>query len=62
MEGLAGVNRVPAAGLGDQSGQQGATGEVDRGGTAAGETVGRVRNREPVQNGGSDVCGRKEDK
>lgn len=59
MEGLAGVDGVPVAGLGDQSRQQGATGEVDRGGGAAGEAVGRVGNREPVQNGGSDVCRKK---
>lgn len=56
VKGLAGVDSVPAAGLCDQSGQQGATGEVDRGFGAPGEAVGRVGKREPVQDGGSDVC------
>lgn len=55
MEGLAGVDCVPAAGLSDQSGQEGAAGEVDRGGGVGGEAVGGVGDREPVQNGGSDV-------
>lgn len=56
VKGLAGVDGVPVAGLCDQGGQQGATGEVDRGGGAPGEAVGLVGKREPVQDGGSDVC------
>ena len=60
VEGLAGVGGVPLAGLSDQSGQQGATGEMDQGGGAAREAVGRVGNRKPVQNSGSDVCHKRE--
>lgn len=55
VKGLTGVDGVPAAGLSDQRRQQGATSEVDRCGSAAWEAVGRVGNRKPVQDGGSDV-------
>lgn len=55
VQGLAGVHCVPVSGLSWQNSQQGATGEVDRSAGVPREAVGWVRNREPVQNGWSDV-------
>lgn len=58
VQGLAAEHRQPVCGLGHQSRQQGAAGEEDRR-RAAGEVVHGVRHREPVQDGGRDVCGKK---
>lgn len=55
MKGVAGVDGVPAAGLSDQSRQQGAAGEVDRCDGASRKAVGRVGDGEPVQNSRRDV-------
>lgn len=56
MKRLAGVHCVPAAGVGGQSGQQGAAGEEDLHGPTLREGVGWIGDRKPVQDGGSDVC------
>lgn len=61
MERLAGEDRLPVPGLGGQDRQQGAASEVNRAAGAPGKAVGRVRKREPVQDGGSDVWREKED-
>lgn len=55
MERLTGIDGVPVAGLIDQSRQQRASREVDRGRGAPGQVVGWVWDRKPVQNSGSDV-------